>query len=129
MRMKHYTRQRQAILKCLDQAKGPLSPQEILVRAREKVEGMGIATVYRNLKSLEKEGMVRELALSGEGARYEKSGLTHHHHFFCRGCNKFYCVEGCPREISSMVPRGFVMEEHEIVLYGKCSECCGNRPV
>ena len=126
--MKHNTRQRQAIIHCLEQAGGPMSPQEILILAREKVEGMGIATVYRNLKLLEEEGKVRELVLPGEGARYEKSGLSHHHHFFCRGCYKFFCIEGCPREIISMVPRGFALEEHEIVLYGRCRECRDYRP-
>jgi Fur family transcriptional regulator, ferric uptake regulator len=121
--MKHHTRQRQAIVQCLEKAEGPMSPREILVHARENVDSMGIATVYRNLRLLQEEGKVRELILPGEGARYEKKEHAHHHHFFCRGCDRVFCVEGCPREFSSMVPRGFVLEDHEIVLYGRCQDC------
>ncbi len=121
--MKHNTRQRRAIVHCLSRARGPMSPHEIHAQAAEQVQGLGIATVYRNLKLLAKEGKIRELVLPGEGSRYEPAGLEHHHHFFCRGCARVFCIQGCPGEFSSMVPRGFILEEHDIVLYGRCDGC------
>ncbi len=121
--MKHKTRQRQAIANCLDKADGPMSPQEVYEQAEKIVTGLGIATVYRNLKLLVSEGKAKELAFPGEGSRYEPTGLGHHHHFLCRGCDRVFCVHGCPGGFNSMIPSGFALEEHEIVLYGKCQEC------
>ncbi len=121
--MKHSTRQRYAILESLRAAPGPMSPKEILEASRKQVPGLGIATVYRNLKLLVQEGVVRELVLPEPGTRYELSGLKHHHHFQCRGCDRVFCLDGCPGEIEALTPEGFDLEEHEIVLYGRCSGC------
>ncbi|WP_028574584.1 Fur family transcriptional regulator [Desulfonatronovibrio hydrogenovorans] len=121
--MKHNTRQRQAIIRCLRQAHGPMNPQEVHQQAGKEVVGLGIATVYRNLKLLAEDGKIRELAFPGEGSRYEIAGLEHHHHFLCRDCDKVFCIQGCPGGLSSMTPEGFSLEGHEIVLYGRCSHC------
>lgn len=121
--MKHNTRQRQAIVNCLNMADGPMSPHEVHEQAVRFVDGLGIATVYRNLRLLVREGKVRELTFPGENSRYELAGLGHHHHFLCRGCDRVFCVKGCPGGFNEMIPNGFVLEEHEIVLYGKCEAC------
>ncbi len=121
--MKHQTRQRAAIIHCLRFASGPLNPKEILGLARQEVSGLGLATVYRNLKLLNHEGLVHELSMPGEGARYELAGLSHHHHFYCRGCARLFCVEGCPDKLQDLPPTSFVLEEHEIMLYGLCANC------
>ncbi len=121
--MKHNTQQREAILKCLKSARGPLSPREILEAAGREVPGLGVATVYRNLKLLVREGLATEIVLPGQGSRYEISGLAHHHHFQCRDCRMVFCLEGCSKGIDSLAPAGFILEEHDIVLYGRCAEC------
>jgi len=121
--MKHSTQQRESILESLRQASGPLTPAEILEAARKRVPGMGIATVYRNLKLLLRSGLAREIALPGSRSRYELFNLEHHHHFQCRDCQQVYCLHGCPGELHALTPEGFVLEEHEIVLYGRCAGC------
>jgi Fur family ferric uptake transcriptional regulator len=50
--MERNTRQRSAIRDAIAQAQRPLLPHEVLEAARTEVPGMGIATVYRNLKAL-----------------------------------------------------------------------------
>ena len=47
-----------AIRQVLKNAGRPLSPQEIFNMSQREVTGLGIATVYRNLKSLQEEGAV-----------------------------------------------------------------------
>jgi Fur family ferric uptake transcriptional regulator len=32
-------------------------------------------------------------------------------------------MDGCPGDLQSLVPRGFVMEDHEVFIYGRCREC------
>lgn len=136
--MERRTLQRAALLKAFEQAGRPLSPQELLKLAtphcrpsagsrssRAKPRGrLGIATVYRNLKALAAEGVLKAVNLPGEAtARYELCGKAHHHHFHCRICHHVYEVEGCPGNIEPLVPKGFVMEDHHVILYGLCSTC------
>lgn len=117
------TRQRRAIRKAFRTLGHPLSPQEVLETARTDVEGLGIATVYRNLRSLQDDGWLEPVELPGEPARYEMAGKGHHHHFHCRGCDRVYEVEGCPGNLRDITPTGFELEDHEFVLYGRCDSC------
>jgi Fur family ferric uptake transcriptional regulator len=52
------TQQGNAIRQMLKKAGRPLSAQEVHSMAQKKVPGLGIATVYRNLKSLQQDGSV-----------------------------------------------------------------------
>ncbi len=121
--MQRDTAQRRAILQVVHEAKRPLSPQEILERAQGNVPKLGIATVYRTVKSMEEAGDLAPVDLPGEGRRYERSGLKHHHHFSCRNCGRVFDLEGCPGNMDRLVPNGFKLEHHEILLYGLCDRC------
>lgn len=121
--MQRNTQQREAIREVLAEAGRPLSPHEVLDRGRGRVPRLGIATVYRTLKSLVDEGWLRTVDLPGAPSRYELSGKSHHHHFHCRRCDRLYEVEDCPGRIAGMTPRGFTLEAHDLILYGLCNEC------
>ncbi len=121
--MQRDTRQRRAIRAAFKEAGHPLSPKELLELARREVESLGIATVYRNLRALEKEGWIEAVELPGESPRYEVAGKGHHHHFHCQDCDRVYEVEGCPGNLKSITPEGFELESHEFVLYGRCETC------
>lgn len=127
--MERKTSQRSALLKAFELADRPLSPTEVLGLATAGAKGLGIATVYRNLKALADKGILKSVSLPGEStARYELNGKEHHHHFHCRLCHQVYEVEGCPGNITPLVPKGFLLEDHEVVLYGLCSACRRSRP-
>lgn len=121
--MERETRQRKAIRRAFREAGHPLSPQELLEAARAHVDGLGIATVYRNLRKLQEKGEIEPVELPGEPARYEVAGKGHHHHFHCRDCDRVYEVEGCPGNLRDITPDGFRLEHHEFVLYGLCETC------
>lgn len=121
--MQRDTQQRRAIRKALKDAGHPLSPQELLTLAQEHAESLGIATVYRNLRTLQEDGWLEAVELPGEPARYEVAGKGHHHHFHCRDCDRVYEVEGCPGNLLEVTPQGFQLENHEFVLYGLCDTC------
>ena len=59
--MERNTRQRSAIRDAIALADRPLLPQEVLEAAQHEVPGLGIATVYRNLKVLVEEGDLADL--------------------------------------------------------------------
>ncbi len=121
--MEKNTRQRTAIREALARAARPLLPQEVLQAAQAQVPGLGIATVYRNLKALVDEGELRSVNLPGDNPRFELAGLHHHHHFQCQQCNKVYDVPGCPGDLAALAPPGFTVADHDRVLYGRCSDC------
>jgi Fur family ferric uptake transcriptional regulator len=121
--MERNTRQRTAIREAIAQTPRPLLPQEVLEAAQSGAPGLSIATVYRNLRALVDEGELRSVVLPGENARYELARDGHHHHFQCLRCQRVFEVDACPGNIASLAPPGFTVEDHDLTLYGRCSEC------
>lgn len=121
--MQRRTQQRAAIRRAFETAGRPLSPQEALSAAQLDLPGLGIATVYRNIKSFVERGWLRSVELPGVPDRYEVAGKDHHHHFHCRACDGVFEVEECPGELERISPEGFEVDSHEIILYGTCSAC------
>ena len=121
--MERKTRQREAILAALREADRPLGTKELLDLASKHAPGIGIATVYRALKTLTEEGLLAAVDIPGEPPRYEIAGKSHHHHFHCKSCDRVYEVPGCPGQLQSLAPAGFRVEGHEVLLYGSCSAC------
>lgn len=126
------TRQREAIRRGLAQAAGPLTPLEVLAVAQADVPGLGIATVYRNLKWLVAEGQVRTVDLPGQAPRYEAAQQgpahghhpAHHvHHFHCERCDRVFPIHACPGSIEQLAPAGFRVERHDLTLHGLCAGC------
>jgi Fur family transcriptional regulator, ferric uptake regulator len=124
--MQRNTNQRRAILNALQTAPGPLTPQEVLERAQDDSEHLGLATVYRNLNALSEQGDIIAVHLPNDVPRYEMAGRGHHHHFRCETCGKVFELEGsCPVAVLEGVtlPGGFKVQGHELTLYGVCSRC------
>jgi Fur family ferric uptake transcriptional regulator len=119
------TRQKAAIREVFLAMDRPLGPQEVLEHAGSRKTGLGIATVYRNIKSLVEEGWLTPVGLPGEPDRYEVAGKAHHHHFHCERCQKVFDLPGCPVQLKASLPEGYVSTRHELVLYGKCPSCSG----
>jgi Fur family ferric uptake transcriptional regulator len=121
--MERNTRQREAIREVFLVSTQPLTPTAVLESARRHVSGLGLATVYRTLNALVLDGWLSVVELPGDGPRYERSGSGHHHHFQCRGCSQVFEIRGCPGDLGRLTPAGFVLESHEVVLYGQCQQC------
>ena len=124
--MQRQTNQRRAILTALENAPGPLTPQEVLEHASKDLTSLGIATVYRNLSTLETSGDIIAVHLPNDSTRYEPAGRGHHHHFRCEHCAQVFELSAkCPVAILEGVtlPGGFKVEHHELTLYGLCPDC------
>ena len=117
------TRQRRAIRHVLKHFGRPLTPEEVLDYGQRIVPSLGLATVYRNLKILAREGWLSEVQLPGGGLRYELADRPHHHHFLCRSCDQAFDVHRCPDEIEELAPDGFQVDSHELILFGRCAAC------
>jgi Fur family ferric uptake transcriptional regulator len=120
------TQQRDAIRQAMSKVGRPLSPQEIFAIAQQEVPGLGIATVYRTLKSLMEEGRIVPVDLPGQPPRWEVTPENHHHHFLCNTCDKLYEIYACPEDLRRLLPEGYTLEEHDILLRGQCATCVNN---
>lgn len=121
------TRQRDVISRILQDAPGPLGVAEIHEQARATLPRLGIATVYRTLKLLTEQRRIHSVSLDGE-TLYEAAGRGHHHHFSCTACQRVFTLHSCPLNLPSgtVYPGGFVVQAHEVTLYGLCPECAAS---
>jgi Fur family ferric uptake transcriptional regulator len=121
--MQRETKQRQAIREVFARHPDPLSIGEILLQGRQFLPSLSIATVYRAVREMVEEKQLTVVELPGRPPHYERAGKHHHHHFVCRRCERVFELEGCLEGWKSLTPQGFSVEEHEIILYGRCQEC------
>jgi len=120
------TNQRALILEIIRQGGGHLNADEVYRRARKKQARLSLSTVYRNLQTLKKLGLVEELHFDEAHHHYELKPSTKHHHLVCLGCGKVVEFE-CPlsQEMRNNVGRenGFLVIDEEVRMRGYCPEC------
>ena len=121
--MERPTRQRRLIAHLLTTAERPLSVADLLTLAHVEQPQLGQATVYRALKQLVSDGEATLVEIPGSVPRYERRHHGHHHHFHCTTCSQVFEVEGCVPGIDHLVPNGFTLDTHEIILTGRCVNC------
>lgn len=71
------------------------------------------STVYRNLRILEKNGLVTKIQTNEFEARYEWALGKHHDHNTCSKCGAVECIS-CP------IPK---IKDHSLQLLNICSAC------
>ncbi len=121
--MKRKTNQRNAIQEVFLKIDRPLGISEILETGRRAVGSLNQATVYRNLKLLVQSGWLEKINSPELGTLYEIAGKEHHHHFQCRSCDRLFEISGCAFNGPGTTPPGFVIERHEVYLFGLCAGC------
>ncbi len=121
--MKRKTTQKEAMRDVFRQLDRPLGIEEILKAGRERVPALNLATVYRNVKLFLEEGWLVRFNHPTLGTLYERTGKDHHHHFYCRICERVFELPGCALNEKQATPEGFVTESHEIFLSGVCMSC------
>ena len=98
------------------------------------VKTPGLATIYRTLDKLEKEGVIRKYnAGSGDKACYQyinkASGCCEHYHLKCTSCGKLIHLD-CShiQTLASHISENhrFTLDTSRTVLYGLCAACGEN---
>ena len=94
-------------------------------------EDVGLATVYRVLTQFEEAGLLIRHHFESGKAVYELNEGDHHDHIVCVKCGRveeFYDDEIEKRQKIAAETRGFVMQEHSLMIYGICAkQPCGPR--
>lgn len=119
------TKQRDAVREVFEDAERPLSIAELLEAAAARVDGLGVATVYRAVNALLETGWIETVEIPGEPLRYERANKGHHHHFQCDRCDRVFDIAGCLDNVRELAPPKFQVREHAVTLYGLCDACLG----
>jgi len=114
------TKQRAAILQTLREAKHPLTPKEIREQAADAAPGLGIATVYRNLRLLLDSDEIEALEVPGHRTCYLIPRGNQRAVVVCRQTKRVQLAAGMEVKIDpDSLPEGFEAEELEIFIYGR----------
>ena len=94
---------------------------------RRRLPRVSLGTVYRTLRLLVGEGLVKELP--GPHARFD-GNTSEHHHFTCLGCGRISDVAAPATDPHSRAlcgrvaaQSGFSVTHHRSEFYGRCPEC------
>lgn len=101
--------------------------QEVYDEVRQVRPRIGLATVYRILRQLAEQGMIKVWSYGSESARYD--ACTHRHDHAC--CTECGVLLDLPVEIEMPLTElekaaqatGIEMGSHEVRIYGRCRDC------
>jgi Fur family ferric uptake transcriptional regulator len=100
---------------------------ETVIRSvRERLPAVSHQAVYDSLHALTEAGLMRRIQPHGLVARYEARVGDNHHHLVCRSCDLIIdvaCVHGEAPCMAPADPRGFVIDEAELIFWGLCPDC------
>jgi len=120
------TEPRRALATLIADQDGHFTAAELVAIARERRLGVGRATVFRTLETLEEIGAIERLDLpTGEHA-YVACELAHHHHIVCSRCGRTVEIDDAGlRPVVREVGRqtGFRVDDHRLELFGLCPAC------
>lgn len=120
------TPQRVAIIRILKDHEGHPGAEEVFRYAIQLYPNISMATVYNVMEVLEKEGIIRAIAVSKNLRRYD-SNIKPHSHFICNSCRKVFDIpsnyyEACTKELPPELA-DFEVDSLELIYKGLCSDC------
>ncbi|MFP5070771.1 Fur family transcriptional regulator [Pseudonocardia nantongensis] len=124
------TRPRLAVLTAVHDH--PHADTDSIIRGvREDLGEVSHQAVYDVLRALTGAGLVRRIQPSGSVARYEARVGDNHHHVVCRSCGAIAdvdCTVGAAPCLTASDDSGFVIDEAEVVYWGRCPDCSSTDP-
>lgn len=123
------TAQRYAVLEFLAGHPVHATAEQIFGAVNRNDPRASRATVYNNLRSLAKAGLVREVMSQGKAARFD-ANLRRHHHFICERCHAVEDISwfDLPPSVGRAALRGRDVSNYEIVFRGACVRCQDSQP-
>ena len=120
------TAARNSILNCLVNFREPVDYSQIMDYLKNDGMDINKTTVYRQLDSMVKNGLIQQIDL-GEGKKRFEIISCHHHHLLCTNCNKIECIEFTEDLHSQMAQisdsTDFKITGHMLEFFGLCKNC------
>ncbi len=122
--MRNYSKQREIIYNILKLTKEHPTAEWIYSVARRDLPNISLGTVYRNLLTLEEDGLIVKIVNVNGKDRYDAKTMPHAH-VVCKKCGKIMDIDFNPEILEMLgkecLNRGFL--EYTIVYKCLCEEC------
>jgi len=124
--MKRFTIQRKVILDAIH-AFGHIKTSELISVLKKSFPTMSAATIYRNLITLNNEGLIRTISTKLNEDVYEDTSKDFHDHFICEECGIIIDIENNRDSDSYYDKDGNLIEQQSITYYGVCRDCLNRK--
>jgi len=121
------TRQRELILDVVRSTMDHPTADWVYRQARRRLPRISLGTVYRNLKRLAEQGIIREIHTGGHPARFD-GNTGRHYHIRCLGCGR---VNDLPMSVDPHFEEeagramNYRVLGHQLEVQGLCPLCQG----
>ncbi len=119
------SKRQQQLLNELKKCSDELSGQELHRQLHQSEKAMGLTTVYRNLQSLVKQGLIRSRHLPNGEVLYAPVERDIHH-LTCVSCGETTRLQGCPvktMDVPQKNTKKFELLFHTLEYFGLCQNC------
>jgi Fur family transcriptional regulator, ferric uptake regulator len=122
---------RRLVLEALYAADGPISAEQVADGLAGRLPRSDLASVYRNLETLEQMGLVRHFHLGHGPGLYGLTGSREREYLVCDSCSSVRAV--APEDmdtVRSLIKHQFGFEARfsHFPLVGLCAECAREEP-
>jgi Fe2+ or Zn2+ uptake regulation protein len=124
--MERATIQRKVILDAIH-ALGHVKISELIDVLKKSFPTMSTATIYRNLITLNNEGMIRRISTKLDEDVYEDTSKDMHDHFICEECGIIIDIENNKDSDSYYDKDGNLIEQQSVTYYGVCRDCLNRK--
>lgn len=119
------TKQRQLILDEIRKLKSHPTADEMYQVLRKKMPRISLGTVYRNLETLSKTGLLRKIDVGGTQKRFD-GDISDHYHVRCTKCSRIddvFIETDKNLAKKAAIATGFEISRQNIEFIGFCPAC------
>jgi Fur family peroxide stress response transcriptional regulator len=123
------THQRKVIYEAVVTAPGHYSPEQIYAAVKRRIPSVSPATIYNNLRTFVKKGLLREVTPHAPTLRVD-GNLESHHHLVCTRCKAVQDIADDFvdfKRLARQAPGGFDLSEAMVEVFGLCRRCRGRK--
>jgi Fur family ferric uptake transcriptional regulator len=119
------TRQREIVLQAVRSTMDHPTADWVYRQARRRLPRISLGTVYRNLKKLSEEGLIREVQIAGQTTRFD-ANTGRHYHIRCLRCGR---VNDLPISVDRRLEEearramNYQVVSHQVEVLGVCPLC------
>jgi len=120
------TMQQRLISRAFFGSGNPITAQNLYEMVHQDAPDIGIATVWRTMRLLQRAGLAEEQYLKAEGVHYEKRTPRVHGRLICAKCGQpieFETAQVLPQLRNIAQKNRFDTEEFDVSIFGICASC------
>lgn len=121
----HMTSQRKAVYDVVRQSTDHPTATDVIERLRESGHKLAYATVYNSLRHLTDAGVIQELKIGSNSARYD-ARLETHQHIVCTVCGRVdevFALEPSEYRLAIEQETGYRVGNLDVIAKGICPQC------